>query len=121
MSYVWRSLLQGVQVIKTGMIWRVGSGERINMWEDPWLPSNDNCRPRTLQGAHLLTRVSELIDPISSWWDKELVQQTFSPEDVKTILSIPIYDQFEDFVAWHFDKKGLFSVRSAYRVYVHLL
>ena len=57
MSYVWRSLLQEVEVIKAEMIWIVGSGEHINIWSDPWLPSNDTRRPRTLQGANILTRV----------------------------------------------------------------
>lgn len=34
MSYVWRSLLQGIEVIKAGMIWRVGMGDQINIWTD---------------------------------------------------------------------------------------
>lgn len=121
MSYVWRSLLQGVQVVKEGMIWRVGSGENINIWRDPWLPSNDTRQPRTLQGANLLTRVSELLDPSTNRWDEELVRQTFCPDDANSILSIPICDQYDDFVAWHFDSKGMFSVRSAYRVHMNIL
>lgn len=120
MSYVWRSLLQGVDIIKAGMIWRVGSGEHINIWADPWLPSNDLRRPRTLQGVNILTRVLELLDPATNTWDAQLVRQTFCPEDAATILSIPIYEHYDDFVAWYFDPKGLFSVRSAYRLYVEL-
>ena len=34
------------------------------------------------------------------------------------ILSTPIRDDFEDFVAWQFDQKGLFSVKSAYKLFV---
>ena len=36
-------------------------------------------------------------------------------------MQIPICDQHDDFIAWHFDNKGLFSVRSAYRVHVQLI
>lgn len=120
-SYVWRSISQGVEVVQAGMIWRIGSGTNVNIWADPWIPSNDTRRPKTLRGNSLLTKVEELIDPTSNKWDPQLVNQTFTAEDAATILSIPICDQYDDFVAWHFDSKGLFSVRSAYRVYTGLL
>lgn len=51
MSYVWRSLLQGVDIVKAGMIWRVGLGESINIWVDPWMPFDDTRRPSTLPGG----------------------------------------------------------------------
>jgi hypothetical protein len=38
MSYVWRSILKGFQLLKEGLIWRVGDGTHINIWRDPWLP-----------------------------------------------------------------------------------
>jgi hypothetical protein len=40
--------------------------------------------------------------------------------DVDTILATPIRLDFEDYLAWHFDNKGMFSVKSAYKVYVRL-
>lgn len=74
----------------------------------------------TILAGHLLTKVSELIDPTTNQWDAQLVRQTFTPTDAKTIMSIPICEQYDDFIACHFDSKGMFSVRSAYRVYVQL-
>ena len=120
-SYVWRSILQGVEVIKEGMVWRVGNGDNIRIWQDPWLPSGAVRYPRTRRGSTLLTRVAELIDPCTNSWDTQLVRQTFCQEDANVILSIPIFEQHEDFVAWQFDRKGLFSVRSTYRIHVDLL
>jgi len=38
----------------------------------------------------------------------------FWPVDVHRILQIPLVGGREDFVAWHFNRNGLFSVRSAY-------
>ena len=38
------------------------------------------------------------------------------PEDANLILSLPIFDDFEDEWAWHFEEKGLFTVKSAYRL-----
>lgn len=120
-SYVWRSILQGVEVIKEGMVWRVGSGENIRIWQDPWLTSGAVRVPRTRRGSTLLTRVAELIDPYTNSWDAVLVRQTFYQHDANVILLIPIFEHHEDFVAWQFDRKGLFSVRSAYRIHVDLL
>jgi hypothetical protein len=38
--------------------------------------------------------------------------------DAEIILGTPISDDFEDFPAWHFDTKGIFLVKLAYRIYV---
>ena len=121
MSYIWRSIIKGIEVIKQGMIWRVGSGENIKIWEDPWVPRGQTRQPTTNRGQNLLTKVCDLIDPTSHGWDEQLVRQTFCEEDATVILSIPICEQHDDFIAWHFDSKGLFSVKSAYRVHVDIL
>jgi hypothetical protein len=45
------------------MIWRVGNGQRIKIWEDPWLPREWTRRPLTRRGNNLVNHVDELIDP----------------------------------------------------------
>ena len=72
----------------------------------------------TPKGASLLTRVSELIDPVTGNWDQQLIYDTFWQEEVDTILHIPIDGEMEDWSAQHFNDKGLFSVKSAYKVAV---
>lgn len=47
-------------------------------------------------------------------WDQALVRDIFWEEDVQDILAIPVHIGREDLLAWHFDKKGVFSVKSAY-------
>lgn len=37
-SYTWRSILKGVDLIKEGIIWPIGDGESVNIWQDPWIP-----------------------------------------------------------------------------------
>ena len=32
MSYTWRSILRGLDILKEGVVWRVGDGENINAW-----------------------------------------------------------------------------------------
>jgi hypothetical protein len=115
-SYSWRSTVQGLKAVREGMIWRVGDGTQIKIWEDPWLPRGFTHRPITPRGVTILHRVSDLIDPYTGTWDKELIQDIFWEEDVKHILAIPIKHGEDDTPAWHFDTKGLFSVKSAYHV-----
>ena len=115
-SYSWRSIVRGVQALKEGLIWRVGDGTQIDIWSDPWIPDGITRRPITPRGHTLLRRVSELIDPVSGDWDRALIRSVFWEEDVARILCIPIKQGMEDLLAWHYDKKGVFSVKSAYHV-----
>jgi hypothetical protein len=115
-SYSRRSIVRGLKAIKQGMIRRVGDGTMINIWGGPWLPRGTTRRPCTPRGATILTKVSDLIDPYTGTWDKELIQDIFWPEDMKLILAIPIKHGEADTPAWHYDSKGFFSVKSAYHV-----
>jgi hypothetical protein len=59
--------------------------------------------------------VNELIDAVNVAWNTEKIKAAFLPLDVAVILNIPLSARRqEDFWAWHYEKKGIFSVRSAY-------
>lgn len=88
----------------------------LSIWEDPWLPRSLTRRPFTPRGATLLTRVSDLINPNTGKWDTRLVKDVFWEEDAAVILAIPVYADREDTLAWHYDKNGLFSVKSVYKL-----
>lgn len=45
------------------------------------------------------------------------MRDAFWEEDARVILSFPVHGGMENKLAWHFDKKGVFSVKSAYKVY----
>jgi hypothetical protein len=61
--------------------------------------------------------VHELFDPDTGSWD-ELVRETFWQEDAEIILSNTVHEGMDDMIAWHYNKNGMFSVRSAYKVHV---
>lgn len=115
-SYSWRSIVRGLDALKKGLIWRVGSGEKINIWLDPWIPNAATRRPVTPRGQNVLTRVSDLIDPTTGVWDEVLVRDIFWEMDADLILTIPVKTEYEDCLAWHYDAKGIFTVKSAYHV-----
>jgi len=66
---------------------RVGNGETINIWNDPWILRGRTRRVITPRGQNVLSRVSDLIDPSSGSWDVDLLEQTFWEEDVELIKS----------------------------------
>ncbi|KAA3467762.1 reverse transcriptase [Gossypium australe] len=41
-SFTWRSICNARDLISDGMVWRVGSGKLVNIWNDPWLPGKKN-------------------------------------------------------------------------------
>jgi hypothetical protein len=117
MSYTWRSILKGVEVLKEGIVWRIGDGSRVDIWRHPWLSRETSRRPVTPRGHTLISKVSNLINPITGSWDEELVRQIFVPQDTELILATPVHVEFDDPVAWHCDSRGMFSVQSAYKVH----
>lgn len=90
MSYTWRSVLKGLELMKKGMVWRVGDGRGLKIWSDPWLPRNHSRKPITPRGTALITDVDELICPVTGTWDEELVKELFWEEDYKLILALPV-------------------------------
>ena len=113
-SYTWQSVLAGLECFKRGCIWRVGDGSQINIWEDNWIPSSHNLKIQTPRGTNIVRTVNELINPVDGSWDEDLINSLLWPTDVHCILQIPISPGREDVVAWHHNRNGLFTVRSAY-------
>jgi hypothetical protein len=64
--------LKGVEVLKAGIVWRIGNGSNINIWNDPWLTRETSRRPITPRGQTLLSEVSDLINPIQDGGMKNL-------------------------------------------------
>ena len=113
-SYTWKSVMAGLQCFKKGYIWRVGDGTQINIWNDHWIPGRHNLKVLTPRGNNIIRTVDKLINPVNMTWDEDLVRSIFWSVDASRILQIPITSGREDVVAWHHNRNGLFSVRSAY-------
>lgn len=118
-SQIWRSICEGRDILKTGLIKRIGDGEDTNIWNDNWLPRSYNMRPVSTISANPPTLVSELISHATRTWNEESLQNHLLPMDAEIVRQIPIsYKQQKDFVAWQYETRGVFSVRSCYRLVV---
>lgn len=96
-------------------IWHAGNGRNIGIWEVAWIPNRSTRKTICSKGCHLLSRVSNLINPVSNNYDEDLVRKTSCPIDAQMVLAIPFPQHaMQDFVTWNFKKNTLFSVQSAY-------
>jgi hypothetical protein len=48
-------------------------------------------RPITSRRGTILSRVTDLINPSTGTWDKELVESIFWQDDIPKILAIPVH------------------------------
>ena len=91
MSYVWRSILKGLNVLREGIVWRIGDGSQVRVWNDPWPPRGTTRRPVTAQGESDIEWVSELVDNTTGMtWNRELIAEMFHADDAQTIMAIPL-------------------------------
>ncbi|KAL0452006.1 UNVERIFIED_CONTAM: hypothetical protein Slati_1178700, partial [Sesamum latifolium] len=120
-SYTWRSIWASRDILFAGIRWQVGDGRSIPILGQPWLP-----RPTTFQLIARPTSMSEdskmasLILP-SNEWNVSLIKAEFHPMDVDCILSSKLHEQrTRDQLIWHYESKGKFIVKSAYRLAIEL-
>ncbi|KAJ9153303.1 hypothetical protein P3X46_026756 [Hevea brasiliensis] len=115
-SYVWRSIRESQSLIRDGLLWRVGDGNDIAIWLDSWLP--DVAFPMvttTFDFNFGVYMVSDLIT--DGAWNIDLVNRVFNERDRKLILSIPLRRSSSiDLQFWKHDKRGSYSVSSAYKL-----
>jgi hypothetical protein len=116
-SNTWRAIEYGVELLRCGAIYKIGDGESIRIWRDNWIPRPPSLKPSGSRRVCRLRRVSQLMSEGTNDWDEARIRQNFHPWDVEEILKIKIpANKVPDFVAWHYERSGVFSVRSAYRL-----
>ena len=111
--------MDGREVLSQGIIRRIGTGETTEIWASNWLPRDGLLRPMATAKPNPPKLVCELINQSMACWDRQKLEQFFNPMDIETIYQIPLTTRRqEDFWAWYYEKRGFFSVRSAYRMLV---
>jgi len=120
-SQSWQAIIYGLDLLKEGLIWRIGNGSSVRIWRDPWIPREFSCKTTSRRGRCRLHWVSDLLDSEGCDWDYNRIAAIFNPADADAIVRIKLSERrTEDVLAWHPEKSGIFSVRSAYRLGLNL-
>ena len=112
-SFMWRSLLETKDLIWVAIVWKVGDGRSIKIDDHRWLPHPPQFRP----DADKNMRVCDLFNPNIRQWHLQLLLDTFRPTTVANIQLINLGTTTScDKLVWKENKKGLFSIKTAYQV-----
>ena len=89
-SRIWRSIVDGREVLKEGLIKHIGTGEKTAIWTTNWLLSENLGRPIRLAKPNQPQFVSELINQAEAVWKSDMLEEFFTPLDLMTIANIPL-------------------------------
>ena len=117
-SFVWRSIMSTMLILRSRSCWQVGNGESIKVLLDKWIsnyPTNKVLHP--VHEDEEDWRVSDLMDSELHRWRQDIIMERFNREDVEAICKIPLSHRREtNAVVWLHNKDGKYSVRSDYHV-----
>ncbi|XP_071683352.1 uncharacterized protein [Lolium perenne] len=117
----WHGTEHGITLIKEGIVSRIGNGKDVNIWRDNWLPRDYSLKVTHGKSRTRIRRVNQLLQPDGKSWNEVLVRKVCYSNDAECILNLKLPEHpCDDFVAWHYDPSGIFSVKSAYRLAYNL-
>jgi hypothetical protein len=101
-SFAWWSIYGSRELLRDGLVWRIGNGAHVRIWKDRWIPRTSihmvQSPPLILDSK---AKVEELIDHDTHWWKTQLLGEIFSKKNVELILSIPVsVSKQEDVCIW---------------------
>jgi len=115
-SFIWRSIHASQVIVRGGMRWRIGNGESVNVWKDPWLRNQENSyiTSTTPYGFEHL-KVADLILQAENKWNLNIIDGILNTRDQEEIRKIPmVHRGEEDIREWKYNNKGIYTVKSAY-------
>ena len=90
-SYAWQSIAKARNLVQTGLLWSMGNGRKINIYEDRWLPGGDSaCILSPKNGVASNWEVAKLLTARGEGWNDQLVEALFLPFEAQRIKSIPV-------------------------------
>ena len=113
----WRGIEFGLELLKEGVIWRVGNGKSIQIQKDHWLPRSEGQKTASFIRRTRIRWVNQLLLPTERQWNVDLIKQIFYQFDAEEICKLRLPSaETADSIAWHYEKSGQFTVKSAYKL-----
>ncbi|PPD84559.1 hypothetical protein GOBAR_DD18509 [Gossypium barbadense] len=107
----------GKSIIIKGAQWRFGNGNDIQVFNDPYLPDDENFYVVSdpLDSVEL-KKVSEFLHEKGMQWNEQLVEGINRvPHDASRVLNLPIATSKPcNQLIWHHTRNGIYNVKSGY-------
>jgi hypothetical protein len=87
-SPVWHGIEHGLELVKQGIVWRIGDGKNTRIWRDNWLPRSMALKPQPGKSNNRYRRVSQLAGMSTGTWNDQLIRKFFYPHDAEVILRL---------------------------------
>jgi hypothetical protein len=116
-SFVWRSLYNVKDVIRSGFKWSIWGDANIYVWDQSWICNNHVIlRPVNMNPVMAAMKVSNLLHPNLKEWHTENIYILFDNNSANHICITPLFVSVQhDRPVWKFEKQGTYSSRSVYR------
>lgn len=112
-SWIWRSLLHGRDLLKSQGRWDVGDESDVLIATDRWLPNGELSICKV--GCSLL-KVNELIDQSSHSWDINVLRGNMdSNSDIQAVRTPLSITNKSDSFYWPHTSNGVYNVKSGFR------
>ena len=90
-SFVWRSIMAALPILKSGYCWRVGNGSSIRVLGDKWIPNQPtNKIIHPANGDINDWLVSDQIDHDLHSWQTDVAMTMFHREDAEALCKISL-------------------------------
>ncbi|KAA3475258.1 ABC transporter C family member 10 [Gossypium australe] len=96
-----RSIRASKGLLKDGLCWRIGKGDRVSVWNDCWIPGIDIIGIENKVNNPEIESASRLMETTTRMRKRDLIETTFPEHIAQKIFQIPLAEvEHEDFQVW---------------------
>lgn len=115
-SHGWQGILVGRDLLSKGLGWAIGSGSKVDIWNEPWLSP---AEPLGVIGPPPITtkdwKVNKLLTP-SMEWDLTIIREHLPQYEEMIRRLIPSTLGMQDERVWLPNASGVYSTKSGYAI-----
>ena len=114
-SLLWHGIIKSIPPLKLGHCHLISSGNSVNIWNDPWMPSLQGFIPPHSPSPSDIQLVAELIIPGTRLWNHDLLHAFFDQQTASSIQQIHLSaSPTEDTAIRAKNPSSKFSIKLAY-------
>lgn len=111
-SWVWKSIIQGREILKKRGRWSVAQGSEIQIGDDNWLATGERAYLKQRSTARVFKDVIEE----HHQWNIRALRENLEASSAKVALQTPIaWTRQQDQLIWPHTSDGAYTIKSGYK------